>query len=140
MSEDALSWNVFVSLAEARRLREATKMLTGYDPGAEPVLYLWGERVDPSEGGRGRFLPFEQTRQRLESDIKRFKTEPDIMLVCDRQMVVCIEAKFGSGNTLAEEKDEASGHKPSRLRKRSTMSPARPVPRRRLGCGNWMTR
>src|SRR5439155_27287152 len=55
MSEDALSWNVFVALAEAKKLREAASFLTGRNVGAETDLYLWGERVDPMNGQEGRF-------------------------------------------------------------------------------------
>jgi hypothetical protein len=46
MSEDALSWNVFVSLAVARKLKDAAYFLTGRTLTTEPDLYLWGKRVD----------------------------------------------------------------------------------------------
>ena len=101
MSEDALSWNVFVGLAEAGQLREAAKYLTGRPVDAEPDLYLWGLRIDVKNGTRGFFQPLERVRDLLERDIRRFKTEPDIMLVLERQLIVCIEAKFGSGNPIA---------------------------------------
>jgi hypothetical protein len=98
MSEDALSWNVFVGLAEAGALRAATCFLTGVDPHAEPRLYLWGERVDLSGEAAERFAPLDTVRRKLEKGIRRFLTEPDIMLVVDGRSVVCVEAKFGSGN------------------------------------------
>ena len=101
MSEDALSWNVFVGLAEARKLRQVVRFLTGRSINAEPDLYLWGELIDVHRGKRGRFQPLDAARKRLESGIERFKTEPDVMLVLDRQLLVCIEAKFSSGNPLA---------------------------------------
>jgi hypothetical protein len=44
--EDALSWNVFVSLAGAGKLRSAADFLIGCDIGGDPDLYLWRERID----------------------------------------------------------------------------------------------
>src|SRR5580704_11907469 len=44
-SEDALSWNVFVSLYVLGGLAEAFKLLTGRDAATEPELYLWGNRI-----------------------------------------------------------------------------------------------
>jgi len=104
-SEDALSWNVFVSLLEARRLGVALRwLLQEHDvPVTEdPKLYLWGSQVDLSAG---RFEPFEllgKARKNFEPDIKRFPTEPDIMLVTG-SLLVCIEAKLTSGNPLSQE-------------------------------------
>jgi hypothetical protein len=114
MSEDALSWNVFVSLAEARKLRQAVRFLTGRNVDAEPDLYLWGNLIDVQRGRRPMcFKPLGAVRERLERDIKRFKTEPDVMLVLDRRLLVCIEVKFGSGNPLAHEEPAESGQKPT---------------------------
>jgi hypothetical protein len=42
MSEDALSWNVFVSLAEAGKLREATQFLTGRKDYVAPRTFTCG--------------------------------------------------------------------------------------------------
>ena len=112
MSEDALSWNIFVGLGEAGKLRETAKFITGRDFGQEPKLYLWGELVDFKGRGRGRFQPLDATRTRLEYNIKRFKTEPDVILAVDKQLVICIEAKFSSGNPLAHERKVKCGHKP----------------------------
>lgn len=103
MSEDALSWNVLVSLAAAGRLRETVKYLTGRSVSAEPNLYLWGKRIDVEGGQRGTYPPLQEVRQKLEGGISRFGTEPDIMLVVEGEILVCIEAKFGSGNPLAYE-------------------------------------
>lgn len=52
-------------------------------------------------------------RAALESGIARFGTEPDVMLVVKGEMVICIEAKFGSGNPLAYDGDEREGEKPA---------------------------
>jgi hypothetical protein len=114
MSEDALSWNVFVSLAEAGKLRSAAEFLIGRDIGGEPDLYLWGARVDVTGEASGcRFRPLDLTRGNLERDIKRFKTEPDIMLVLHGRIVICIEAKFGSGNPIAHGGRSKAGEKPT---------------------------
>jgi len=110
MSEDAVSWNLFVSLAEAGRLREAVRYLTGRELHAEPELYLWGRPI--KEGEWAVYAPLRAMHDRLEPDIHTFVTEPDIMLVAERQMIVCIEAKFGSGNPLAHDKEVNEGEKP----------------------------
>jgi hypothetical protein len=105
MSEDALTWNAFVGLAQARKLRHAVKFLTDRDIDTEPRLYLWGRLVDvtSSQSRSEVFQPLCEVRELLEGGIRNFKTEPDVMLVLDRQLVICVEAKFGSGNTLAHE-------------------------------------
>lgn len=112
MSEDALTWNVFVALAEAGALRAATCFLTGWDPGTEPQLYLWGERIDLSGRAPERFAPLDAVRRKLEKGIRRFLTEPDIMLVVDGRSLVCVEAKFGSGNPMAHDGKTDADEKP----------------------------
>ena len=114
MSEDALTWNVFVGLAQARQLRRAVKFLTDRDVDTEPRLYLWGSLVDvtSSKSKPEYFQPLGEVRDQLEQGIRNFKTEPDVMLVLDRQLVICVEAKFGSGNTLAHEGHVKNGDKP----------------------------
>lgn len=117
MSEDALTWNVFVGLARARKLRQATKVLTGRDVYSEPILYLWGKPIDVENPNPAAevFEPLRRVRDSLEKSIGKFKTEPDAMLVVPGSLVVCIEAKFGSGNTLAHGAPDAPikpGEKP----------------------------
>jgi len=113
MSEDALSWNVFVSLAGAGRLRSAAEFLIGRDIGEEPDLYLWGERLDAKGRTSGsRYPPLEHTIDKLEHGVTRFKTEPDMILVLERRSIICIEAKFGSGNPLAHRGMSMAGEKP----------------------------
>lgn len=114
MSEDALSWNVFVGLAEAGKLRKALEYLTGRTVHGEPRLYLWGQLVDLAHGFREAYAPLTEVRRMLESDIHKFKTEPDIMVVVERELIVCVEAKFGSGNPIAHDTDAKLGEKPSR--------------------------
>ena len=113
MSEDALSWNVFVSLAVAGRLKDAGEWLTGRSLSREPALYLWGQRIDVKGSDRGIYEPLRRVRDALESGIARFGTEPDIMLVVKGEMVICIEAKFGSGNPLGYDGDVKEGEKPT---------------------------
>jgi hypothetical protein len=116
MSEDALTWNVFVGLARARKLRQAAKVLTGRDVDSEPTLYLWGKPIDVENPipTAEVFEPLCRLRNSLEYDIGNFKTEPDAMLVVPGSLVICIEAKFGSGNTLAHDAPDAPkpGDKP----------------------------
>jgi hypothetical protein len=113
MSEDALSWNVFVSLAVAGKLKEAGEWLTGRQLSGEPELYLWGQRIDIKGGQRETYPALLKVREYLESGIEHFGTEPDIMLVTEGEMLICIEAKFGSGNPLAYDGDEKEGDKPT---------------------------
>jgi hypothetical protein len=114
MSEDALSWNVFVSLADAGKLRSAAEFLIDCDIGEEPDLYLWGERLDVKGGTSGRrYQQLDHAIGNLENGVTRFKTEPDIMLVLDGRVVICIEAKFGSGNPLAHHGTSKAGGKPT---------------------------
>jgi hypothetical protein len=113
MSEDALSWNVFVSLAAAGKLRDAAHFLTGRSLRAEPHLYLWGHHVDDPTGEYKLYEPLGRVRGVLEPDIHSFVTEPDIMLVAAGEMLICIEAKFGSGNPLAHDGAIKDGEKPT---------------------------
>jgi hypothetical protein len=114
MSEDALSWNVFESLAVAGKLRETVHFLTGRSLRSTPHLYLWGHRIDDDPNGDHEiYEPLSRVRAKLEPDIHRFVTEPDIMLVAERELVVCIEAKFGAGNPLTYDSAPKEGEKPT---------------------------
>jgi hypothetical protein len=112
MSEDALTWNFFVGLARSGKLGRAVKFLTGRGLDAEPKLYLWGKLVDIAGARPEFFEPLGEVRRQLECGIGNFKTEPDVMLV-SRELIVCVEAKFGSGNTLAHEGQVRVGDKPT---------------------------
>jgi hypothetical protein len=113
MSEDALSWNVFVSLAASNQLRAAAEFLTGRPLSTEPDLYLWGRRIDLRGGDAALYAPLQKVRDALERGIHPFVTEPDIMLVAEGEMLICIEAKFGSANTLAHDSKLNTGDKPT---------------------------
>lgn len=114
MSEDALTWNVFVGLLEAGKLRGAIEYLTRTTVHGEPKLYLWGELIDLAGGLRETYGPLTEARETFEGDIGKFKTEPDIMVVVEGELIVCIEAKFGSANPIAYDKDVKAGEKPTR--------------------------
>lgn len=98
-SEDMVTWNVFRSLKNTRRLKEIAAMITGIWTDAEPVLYLWGLRISDDS-----FEPWQllvEARQRFESSLPagRALTEPDISLHLRDQYLIHIEAKFTSPNT-----------------------------------------
>jgi hypothetical protein len=113
MSEDALSWNVFVSLAVAGQLREVAQHLIGRPLQSEPALYLWGHHIDLRHRDFAPYPELLRVRDMLEKDIHKFQTEPDIMLIAPNEMLICIEAKFGSGNPLAHDSPEVAGVKPT---------------------------
>jgi hypothetical protein len=72
-----------------------------------------GQRIDIEGGNRGTYPALLEVREYLDSGIKHFGTEPDIMLVIEGEIVICIEAKFGSGNPLAYDGNEKEGEKPT---------------------------
>ena len=93
-SEDAVSWNVFVSLYALNGLAEAFEKLTGTIPIGEPELYLWGNRIDAE---CNPWTSLDEVRAMLEEGLA-IPTEPDIILRVPEQAIVLIEAKFGSSN------------------------------------------
>jgi hypothetical protein len=115
-AEDAVTWNVFAGLLAAGALGKAAAFLTGRPVVGDPELWLWGYRVDLKRGFGRFFPPLARLRERLEPDIHNFATEPDIMLVIPGKLLVLIEAKFTSGNSLAIEKESAKGEKPKDLK------------------------
>ncbi len=103
-SEDAVSWNLFMGLAELGGLNEAFEALTGQIATGDPVLYFWGNEVWPNFDGR-IWPRLNAVRDRLETGFK-IPTEPDIIIRFPGQAIVLIEAKLGSPNgTLAKKKD-----------------------------------
>ena len=102
-SEDALTWNVFRSLQEAGRLKDAARLGTGLDLPDEPRLYLWGlslsdDRLEP-------WPLLVEARRQFESalPVKRPPTEPDIVLHLPGRYLLLIEAKFMSANPSYED-------------------------------------
>jgi len=112
MSEDALSWNVFVAFLIANNLQSLVTWLTGQIVKDHVELYLWGSSVDIENMKSSPFAPMNEVRKTLEPDIKRFPTEPDIMLIIPGKLIVCIEAKFASGNPVAVSDLTIHGEKP----------------------------
>jgi hypothetical protein len=94
-SEDAVSWNVFVSLAALNGLSSVLHHLTGLKIEAEPELYLWGVKI--TDQAPQRWDRLVQVRQMLEEG-GGIPTEPDIILRVPGVAIVLIEAKFGSPN------------------------------------------
>ena len=113
-SEDAVSWNVFVGIMRAGALSRTMSWLAGRKIDGEPELYLWGSHIDLDNNSHDFYPPLCQARKSIEPDIRRFFTEPDVMLIVPEKFVMCIEVKFTSGNTLAqiEEEKEIAEQKP----------------------------
>ena len=115
-SEDAVSYNVFTELASNNDvLQDLVRKITKQDIKENIELYLWGSKIDLKRGKSELYLPLEKVRKNLEEGIKPFKTEPDIMLVVPKKLIICIEAKFGSKNPIAIDKIEEKGEKPKRI-------------------------
>ncbi|MHC4463833.1 MAG: hypothetical protein ACYTEK_16550 [Planctomycetota bacterium] len=101
-SEDAVTWNVFARLARTRRLASLLSTFTRSPTESEPQLYLWGLPIHlDGQSAPELFPPLDCARKKFESGIRRFWTEPDIMLYVPEQWLILIEAKFTSGNTIA---------------------------------------
>ncbi len=112
-SEDAVSYNVFTELlSNGVALKRLVDDILKRHIKDEIELYLWGGRIDLKNNSFVQYKPLVEVRKHLEPDIKRFGTEPDIMLVIPKKVVICIEAKFGSKNPIAKEQEESSGEKP----------------------------
>jgi hypothetical protein len=119
-SEDALTWNIFARLARTKQLSSLVHTLTGLAPNQEPELYLWGLKVALDDPAPPAVFPeLVAARDTFEKGINKFLTEPDIMLYCPGQVLLLIEAKFTSGNTLALE-NEPEVPLPTKSRSRGT--------------------
>lgn len=115
-SEDAVSYNVFTEmLSRGNALRMLLGHIISREVKEDVGLFLWGGRIDLKHNKFVPYKPLIDVRKHLEHDIKRFATEPDIMLVVPRKIVVCIEAKFGSKNPIAKERHSPDGEKPKRV-------------------------
>lgn len=114
-SEDALSWNVFSRLARGKLLRPLFPTLKLSSPSTDPELFMWGLRVNLNNSSAPILFPaLRSARGVFEKNIKRFWTEPDIMLYVPGQWLVLIEAKFTQRNTIASSSSghDVSGDKP----------------------------
>lgn len=101
-SEDALSWNVFRSLYQAKQLASLAQRITGIASRIEPYLYLWGLEINDDCLQPWHLLI--EARRRFESNlpVDRPLTEPDIALHLPGKYLLLIEAKFTSSNTFYE--------------------------------------
>lgn len=114
-SEDALTWNVFSRLARGGMLAALLSTFTTLSLKDEPELYLWGLKICLDGSSKPTvFKDLKSARDFFEEDIRKFKTEPDIMLYVPGQLLVLVEAKFTSGNTnaLKSATDNVAGEKP----------------------------
>ena len=101
-SEDAVTWNVFSRLTNARMLQPLLSSLTNVSVNCEPELYLWGLNIRLNDPATPPLFPaLKSARDTFEAGISKFLTEPDIMLYVPGHVLVLVEAKFTSGNTIA---------------------------------------
>jgi len=112
-SEDAVSWNVFTELKRKELLPLFVRNITGIESKGEPQLYLWTGKIDFNSPPI-KMKEIDETRKVVEKDIKRFKTEPDIIIEVGKEILIFIEAKFASSNKMAKDKDVKPGQKPIR--------------------------
>ncbi|NQT95522.1 MAG: hypothetical protein HQ572_03640, partial [Candidatus Omnitrophica bacterium] len=116
-SEDALTFNIFSELLSKKQpLKKLVSAITKKEIRDDIDLYLWGNRIALESRDTQFYGPLKQLHNALEPDIKPFITEPDIMLIIPKKLVICIEAKFGSKNPIAKDKDTKEGEKPKRKR------------------------
>jgi len=118
-SEDALTWNVFSALLRANALSRVASTLAGVKMAAPAQLYLWGLPI-ALDGAQSdsQFGPLINARSKFEAGIRRFHTEPDIIVHLPGELLILCEAKFTSGNTVAK----AGASEVSRGEKPRTMS------------------
>jgi hypothetical protein len=68
----------------------------------EPELYVWGLEIRLHDSSKPPLFPaLGSARGIFEQGIAKFLTEPDIMLYAPGELLVLVEAKFTSGNTIA---------------------------------------
>jgi len=103
-SEDAISWNVFLSLQGMNALGDFTELVTGRKAEKEPVLYMWGNRI--SGTGVGTWGELLKLREHLEKGLQ-FATEPDIAIHVPGQFLMFCEAKFTSANSIFKKGERA---------------------------------
>ena len=116
-SEDAVTYNVFTELlANGQAIKQLVGHITGQEVGENVELYLWGGKIDLKNNSFSPYEPLKKVHKELEQGIG-IPTEPDIMLIVPSKIIICIEAKFGSKNPLAKEKEEKIGEKPKSWKK-----------------------
>jgi len=115
-SEDAVTYNVFTELARTQNaLRQLLKDVTGTAPNNPVELYLWGYRIDLASNTAPYYPYLNQLINELEPGIS-IATEPDIILRVPGDMLVFIEAKFTSENSLSKDRPAKEGENPHSAR------------------------
>lgn len=107
-SEDMLTWNVFYSFFQARRLHLIANYVTGLDLPDEPECFLWGISLSTFKAwdllirARLRYETTDHSSPQPVTDklpVRRVATEPDSALWLPGKYLILFEAKFGSPNT-----------------------------------------
>jgi len=113
-SEDALTWNIFAGLLYYKKLHKVYNQLTEENATSNQLdLFLWGLKIDFNTQESSPWHRLLEVREVLEprSEVGRFPTEPDIMILGPTHLV-CIEAKFTSGNPVVLEGKDVKDEKP----------------------------
>lgn len=114
-SEDAVSYNIFTELlSKPPALKKLISHITGRQIHDDVKLYLWGGEINLEKNTFTHYKPLLDVRKALEpgrTGVPKPPTEPDIMLVIPKKLVVCIEAKFSSKNPLAEDETKLKKRK-----------------------------
>lgn len=117
-SEDAVTWNVFTAFARHKKLYRLLSVFTGrtYSPTEEPELYLWGLRIELKniKENPQQLAQLKLARKVFEPDIRRYLTEPDVVLLLPGKLLLVTEVKLSSGNPVAIDLEVESGDKPRR--------------------------
>ena len=113
-SEDAVSYNIFTELLAKDKLNKLVELIADRHINEDIELYLWGGKIDLKNNKFSLCEPLLKVREHLESGIKYYKTEPDIILIVPKKLIICFEAKFGSKNPIAEDKEVKPGEKPKK--------------------------
>lgn len=115
-SEDAVTWNVFAQLARKKKLKAILSHLTNQNIQDEPQLFLWGHHIAVFDADLPKmYEPLINARRVFERGIRRFLTEPDVMLLVPGKLLCLIEVKFTSPNTVASDSAVHNGEKPKRM-------------------------
>ena len=113
-SEDALTWNIFAGLLYYKKLHKIYNQLTEENTASNQLdLFLWGLKIDFNAQQSLPWHRLLEVREVLEPrrEIRRFPTELDIMISGPTHLV-CIEAKFTSGNPVVLNEKDVKDEKP----------------------------
>jgi hypothetical protein len=114
-SEDALTWNLFAGLLYYKKLHKVYNQLTEENTTSNQLdLFLWGLKIDFNDQEIKPWHQLLEVREILEPrrEVRNYPTEPDIMILGPTHLV-CIEAKFMSGNPVVLNGKDVKGKKPN---------------------------